>query len=248
MSLAALKTDNTIEVDVDVLGGAARIEETNVYNLTVELAYLRTAASGALALEAHFKSDKGANLRQTFWMTSGTAKGGKNFYTTQEGKKRYLPGFTLANDLALLAAAKEIGEIETEEKVVKLYDYAAKEEVPTKVQMFTDLVGKEIKAGIQLSLEDKNIKNDAGEYVPSGETRNELNVDKFFRARDGLTRTEIIAGETEGYFVKRWVEKNQGSIRNNSKGTNGVATGSPVAAAVAAKASSSPSPVKSLFS
>lgn len=246
MSLASLKTDNSIEVEKDIIGGAVRIEETNVYNLTIELAFLKTSQSGALALETHFKTDTGANLRQTFWMCSGTAKGGKNFYMSKDGKKRYLPGFTLANDLALLTAAAEIGEINTEEKMVKLYDYAAKEEVPTKVQMFTDLVGKEIKAGIQMSIEDKNVKNDSGEYVPSGETRSESNVDKFFRARDGFTRTEIIAGEAESVFVDAWIQKNQGSIRNNAKGANGIATGSPMAP-VSAKAANGPAPVTSLF-
>ena len=246
MSLASLKTDNSIEVEKDIIGGVVRIEETNVYNLTIELAFLKTSQSGALALETHFKTDTGANLRQTFWMCSGTAKGGKNFYMSKDGKKRYLPGFTLANDLALLTAATEIGEMSTEEKMVKMYDYVAKEEVPTKVQMFTDLVGKEIKAGIQMSIEDKNVQNDSGEYVPSGETRNESNVDKFFRARDGLTRTEIIAGEAESVFVGAWVEKNQGSIRNNAKGANGIATGSPMSP-VAANAANTPAPVTSLF-
>lgn len=250
MNLTALKTDNTIEVDKDVLSNIARIEETNVYELAIEIAFLRTAPSGALALEMHLKSDKGANLRQTFWMTSGTAKGCKNFYINKsDGAKRYLPGFTLANDLALLACATEIGEIETEEKMVKLYDYATKTEVPTKVQMFTDLVGKSIKAGIQMSIEDKNVKNDSGEYVPSGETRTETNVDKFFRARDGLTRTEIIAGETDSVFLQQWIEKNQGSIRQNAKGRNGVSTGAPGALlSTQAANSAGPAPVRSLFS
>jgi len=179
-------------------------------------------------------------------MVSGTEKGGKNFYIAKDGKKRYLPGFTLANDLALLTAGVEIADVSTEEKMVKLYDFTAKEELPTKVQMFTDLVGKEIKAGIQMSIEDKNVKNDAGKYVPSGETRNESNVDKFFRARDGLTRTEIIAGETEGVFVDAWVQKNQGSIRNNAKGSAGVAMGSPMAP-VTANAANAPGAVRSLF-
>ena len=249
MSLASLKTDNSIEVEKDIIGGAVRIEETNVYNLTIELAFLKTSQSGALALETHFKTDTGANLRQTFWMCSGTAKGGKNFYMSKDGKKRYLPGFTLANDLALLTAASEIGDLNTDEKMVKLYDYVAKEEVPTKVQMFTDLVGTQVKAGIQMSIEDKNIKNDADQYVPSGETRTESNVDKFFRARDGLTRTEIIAGEAESVFVDAWIAKNQGSIRNNAKGANGVATGSPLSSAsTQAAAANGPKPVTSLFS
>ena len=246
MSLASLRTDQSIEVEKDTIGGITRIEESNVYNLTIELAFLRTSPSGAVALETHLKTDKGANLRQTFWMQSGTAKGGKHYYVAKDGKKRYLPGFTLANDLALLTAAAEIGEVSTEEKMVKLWDYTAGEEVPTKVQMFTDLVGKDIKAGIQLSIEDKNVKNDSGEYVPSGETRTESNVDKFFRARDGLTRTEIIAGETTPVFVDAWVEKNQGSIRNNAKGSKGVATGSPMAP-MTAKAANTAAPVTSLF-
>ena len=251
MSLAALKTDNSVEVETDRLGGAQRIEESNVYDLTIDYAYLATSPAGAMAMKVQFKSDKGATLRQDFWMTGRTANGGNNYYTRKDGSRHYLPGFTLANDLALLASATEISAMDTDEKMVKLYDYTAKEEVPTKVQMFTDLVGKEIKAGIQRSIEDKDTKQDDGTYVAQGETKEEMGVDKFFRARDGLTRTEIIAGETEGVFVGQWVEKNKGTLRNNAKkakemAASGAITGAPMAV-VAAKASNGPAPVQSLF-
>lgn len=242
--LAALATDNAIEVDGDSLGGSPRIEETNVYDCTIDVAYLRTANSGALALEVHMTSEQGANVRQTLWMTSGTAKGGNNFYTDKSGKRKYLPGFIAANDLALLAANKEIGSIETEEKVVKLYDYTAKEEVPTKVQMFSDLIGKPVKAGIQLCLEDKNVKNDAGVYVPSGETRNTMEVSKFFYAETGVTVTEAKAGVKEGEFINRWIEKNAGSIRDKST-KDAAKTGMPVGAM--ASNSAAPAAPTSLF-
>lgn len=244
--LAALATDNSIEVDGDVLGGATRIEETNVYDCTIELAYLRTANSGALALEVHMKTDGGANVRQTFWMTSGSAKGGKNFYMDKEGKKRYLPGFIAANDLALLAANTEIGAINPDEKVVKLYDYAAKEEVPTKVQMFSELVGKKVKAGIQIVIEDKNVKNDAGEYVPSGETREVLDVSKFFYHETGVTVAEAKAGVKEGEFIHRWIDKNQGSKYDKStKGATAPQTGMPTG--MPANSGAAPAAPTSLF-
>ena len=47
MSLASLRTDQSIEVEKDTIGGITRIEESNVYNLTIELAFLRTSPSGA---------------------------------------------------------------------------------------------------------------------------------------------------------------------------------------------------------
>lgn len=245
--LAALSIDNSIELDNDVVigGGYERIDHSDIYGFTVEYAYLRTAGSGALGLVLHMKSDGGANFRETMWMTSGTAKGGNNFYVDKNGKKQYLPGFTNANNLALLTVGKNIGELETEEKVAKLYDYEQQAEVPTKVQMFTDLVNQPIKAGILKQIVDRNVKNDAGAYVPSGETREEYIVDKFFRARDNMTVAEILAQADEASFHEVWIEKNKDREVNRAKGAQGGAA--PAAPTPAAPSAAGSAPVASLF-
>ena len=90
-------------------------------------------------------------------MASGTAKGCKNYYE-KDGQKNYLPGYLLAESLALLTVGKSISGCDTEEKVVNLYSYEAKAEVPTKVQMVMELLNKDVIAGIVKQTVDKNVK------------------------------------------------------------------------------------------
>ena len=220
--LASLATDDSIQTERDSVGASFGPVDSGLYNMTVSLAYLKTAASGALALALELKSDAGQVVRQDFWMTSGTAKGGKNYYE-KDGEKRYLPGFTMANSLSLLTVGKEIGQLETETKVINLYSSEAKAEVPTKVEMFTDLLGKEVIAGVIRQTVDKNVKDGAGNYVPSGETRDENEVDKFFRMRDRMTTAEIRAQAESATFIDTWNEKWAGKVRNKAKGASGTA-------------------------
>ena len=50
---------------------------------------------------------------------------------------------------------KEINTLETETKVVNVYSFEAKAEVPTKVDMLTELLGQEIVVGIIKETVDK---------------------------------------------------------------------------------------------
>ena len=218
--LSALATDDSINTEKDSVGSSFGPIDSGLYNMTVSLAYLKTANSGALALSLELKSDAGQIVRQDLWMTSGTAKGGKNYYE-KDGEKFYLPGFITANSLALLTLGKEIGQLETETKVINLYSSEAKAEVPTKVDMFTDLLGMDIIAGIIRQTVDKNVKDGAGNYVPSGETRDENEIDKFFRTRDRKTTAEVRAQAESAVFIDTWNEKWAGKVRNKAKGASG---------------------------
>ena len=220
--LAALATNDSIQTERDSVGTSYGPIDSGIYNAEVTLAYLKTAASGALALALELKTEAGQVVRQDFWMTSGTAKGGKNYYE-KDGEKFYLPGFTMANSLALLTVGKEIGQLETETKVINLYSSEAKTEVPTKVEMFTDLLGTQIIAGIIKQTVDKNVKDAAGNYVASGETREENEIDKFFRMRDRMTTAEIRAQAGEAAFITTWEDKWAGKVRNKAKGATGTA-------------------------
>lgn len=236
--LANLKTDSSIQEATDFIGGG-RIDETGIYDCTIEHAYLEEAASGALGVTFRMKTSDGKSFDDTQWVTSGSAKGKKNYYE-KDGKKHYLPGFTVVNDICLLSVAKELSEVaaDLQKKVIKLYDYTTKKEVATEVNMVMPLLGQTVKLGIVKNIVDKTVKDAAGNYVPTGETRNEMVVDKVFRARDGKTRTEILAQAEEATFINSWSERNKDRVVNKSKGASaGVTTGTAMAA-----------PSKSLFS
>lgn len=219
--LKSLATDNTINNETDNVGGGSFVLDSGVYECTIDTAFITKATSGALGLELTLKTSDDKTIKQTLWMTSGTAKGGKNYYE-KDGEKHYLPGFLHANALTLLTVGKEISDLDTETKVIKKYSSEAKAEVPTKVDMIMDILGKEIKIGLIKQKVDKTKKNDAtGAYEPTGEFKEENDIDKMFRARDNMTTAEIRAGAEEATFIDTWSKKWTGKLKDKSKGVSG---------------------------
>lgn len=238
--LKNLKSDSSIESEKDSLGGG--VVESGIYLLTINTAYLNKADSGALALVLNMSTEDGREIRQSLWMTSGTAKGGNNYYIDKNGNKQYLPGFNMANSLCLLIVGKEISDLDTEKKVINVYSSSAKAEVPTQVDMLMDLLGKTIQAGIIKQIVDKTQKTDAGTYVPTGETREENEIDKLFRASDSKTTSEIRAQADSATFIESWRTKWTGKTKDKSSKTP--ATGAPKAPG---SAPGTPKPTTSLF-
>jgi len=240
-AFAKLNTATDVAEEKDYVGGGSSVLDSGLYPMTVALAYVGESEGGAASLNLHLKTDDGTELRQTLYVSSGRAKGQKTYYE-KDGVKHNLPGFTLAQSLSRLTVGKELGELQAEAKVVSLYDYDAKKEVPTNVQALTELHGQQIITGVLKQTVDKTKKNDSGVYVATGETRDENEIDKFFRAKDSLTVAEILAQASEATFINSWREKNAGVTRMKAKGASGTA-GAPAGAAAPTPAA----PKKSLF-
>ena len=238
--LKNLKTDDSITAAKDTVGGGGPLD-SDAYKGTVALAYLTESKGGAHGLVFHAKTDSGREIRQTLWMTSSRDKGQKNYYE-KDGEKFYLAGFTQANDLALLTTGHDIADLTTETKVVNVYNYETKAEVPTKVEMLMDIVGKDIVIGLIKQTVDKNVKNEAGQYVASGDTRDENEIDKLFHAETLKTVAELRAKAEEAAFHATWTAKWKGQVKNKAKGGNGTAGTAGAPKGAAAKA-----PAKSLF-
>ncbi len=221
--LGNLAMDDDIQDGGDRLGGFS-ILESGLVDLTVKHAYLITANSGAMGVVAAFETQDGVALNQTFYITSGTAKGKLTYWVDKKtNDKKYLPGFVLANHLCLLAGKKKINQMATEKRVIDLYNAEAKADVPTEVDMLVDLIGKSITAGVIKQLVDKQKKGDDGKYHPTGETREQNEIDKFFRQRDGLTVTEILAKLTEPVFREKWANKWTGVTQDKTSKETGTA-------------------------
>jgi hypothetical protein len=215
-----LQVDSSIQEEKDSLGGS-RLFESGIYDLTIKLAFLSVSDSGAMALNVHAETEDGQLFRTQQWMTSGTAKGGHNYYVDGKGNKQYLPGFNVANAIALMTTGKNIAELATEEKTVNLYNATVSKEVPTPVQMFTDLLGTQFAAGIIKQTVNKNVKGTDGKYVAAAETRDENELDKVFQFKTLRTTVEIKAGDAEGTFAKQWAEKYSGVTRSKVKEVKG---------------------------
>lgn len=247
--LAGLTTAEDIKPVTDSVGSSGPLD-SGIYAGVVSMAYLEQSKGGALAVVLTIKTDEGREIRnQKLWVQSRASKGNKNFYMDKDGKKNYLPGFVTANSLALLAAAKELSALTPEEKTIKIYNFEAKADVPTKVQVLVELLDQAVHVGVVRQTVDKNAQNASGDYVPSGETRDENEIDKFFRARDRLTTAEVLAGATEAAFYDTWSAKNTGVTKNRATGTRHPSLGSTAGGGTATNGSSATAaaPIESLF-
>ena len=244
MSFNQLDTTSNVEADKDYLGGAG-VMESGLYDFTIKMMYGTVAASGAKAVNVTLESDSGQTLRQTIYITNAK---GANYYV-KDGKNYELPGFITINSLCMLAGNKKFSDIAFEDKVIPVYDYEQKKELPTKVPVAVEMIGKKITVGIIKQVVDKT--KDSGQvdskgkkvYVPTGETREENEIDKIFRAEDGFTVAELRAKSEKAEFKDQWATKNTGVTRNKSKGAPaGTTTGAPATGTTGA-----PAATQSLF-
>lgn len=237
-----MTTDGLVDQE-DKLGGGFAPMPSGAYTGTIKLAYLGKAnSSNAQSITVHTEIN-GADMRETIWITN---RNGENFYTPKDqtnGKstKMPLPGFTTIDDLCLLSTGSPLAEQTTEEKVVKLYDFTERKEMPKAVQALTQLMGKQITLGILRQIVDKQKKGDDGAYHNSGETRVENVIDKVFHAETGRTVNEYRHEVETAEFLAAWKERNTGKDRNRSKGAataggaGSTGTGRPGAASASKK-------------
>jgi hypothetical protein len=224
-----VQLDNSAVQDEDRVGGSnfAKIEESGAYKGIIELAYLGESTSGAKNITIHFKTTEGATHRETIYYTSGKAKGCKTTYTDATGTVRNLPGFKILRELAAVAGEVDVTELDVEEKVVALYDFAEKKEVPTEVQVLTDLVGKPVILGIIKNIEDKQAKADDGSYQPTGETVVRYYIDTVFSALEDepFTFNELVLRQeqpdTKAAFYDKWVKSWEGKERDRTAAKKG---------------------------
>lgn len=242
MGIFANMTTTDLEAAGDRAGGGFEAIPSGVYEATVKVAYVgASSAADSKAQSITLVADiDGKELRETIWISN---KAGANFYPDKNDpkKKQPLPGFTTIDDLCLLATGHPLAEQDVEEKVVKIYDYTEKKELPKPVSVITALLGKTVKLGVLRQIVNKQKKNDAGLYVNTDETRTENTIDKVFHAETSRTVTEYRQEVLTPEFHQVWSDKNSGKDRNRVKagapaGGIGLAgSGRPGGASAAAK-------------
>lgn len=250
------------EATQDSLGGGNfGAKETDVYTGDVKVAYVGKADSGAdwiqLIIENMKNSDglPAGEFRAQVYFTSGKEKGNKPTYE-KNGKEYYLPGFTVVNDMMLMANGTELFDANFEEKIVKVYDFDAKAEVNKSVMVPVDLIGCNIMFAIEKAVENKQSKGDDGKYHDNGETREVNEIQKVFHPE--LLVTVVEAREAEkaekeltpelAVFREAWLGKNKGKTRDKTKGSAGsTGKGGVPPKPGATGSSSAPAGGKSLF-
>lgn len=238
MSMFSNMTTEGMEESKDTLGGYQPLD-SDIYLAKIKTAYITISKNNAMAV--NFVADiEGREYREQLWITN--SKGENFFINKKTGNKVPLPGFTTLNDICIASIGKELKQLDTETKVFKIYDYDAKTELPKEVPTIVDLIDAEVKLGIIRQIVDKNVKDDSGNYVPSGETREENVIDKVFFADDNRTVNEVRTNKEVAEFYDKWLKKNKGQSRNRAQGAKNNA-GKP-----GAPQKKAPTPTKSLFS
>lgn len=212
-----------LEETQDRLGGGFQPRSTDIYDMEIKLFFAGQSPKGAKSITIHAKDATG-EYRETIYITNVK---GENFFLNKEDKTKKvpLPGFTTVDDICLAATGFPLAEQVFEEKVVNLYDFEQKKEVPTKVMMAMEVIGKTVSLGIQKVLEDKTKKNDqTGEYEPTGESRETNSIAKVFHTESKVTMAEAREGQ-EAKFWDSWLERNKDQTydKRKNKGNGGSA-------------------------
>ena len=201
--------------------------ESGVYDATVKMVYLNQTASEAMWFNVILEKNSGnfAELRENFCVKSGKAKGNKTYYT-KDGKDYPLPGYSIANSMCVAITGESLPKCmeSAEKKQVNVWNPELKKEAPTERPVIMSLVGKPVKVAVHQVIEDRQAKNDKGEYVPTGASRT-VNQCKFFGNAEGKTAEEITNKEPAARFDK-WAQKNTGTVIDKStvkKGNNSAA-------------------------
>jgi len=244
-AFAKLKTaSNDSGVEEDFMGGGG-VLDTDIYNVKIKTAFIGKASSSEAKNVTLLMDYKGREVRSQIWVSN---KAGEVTYKDKTSKEdKNLPGFNQINSLCLLVTGKPLGEQDVEELTVKLYDFETKKEIPQAVDCLTALHGEMVNIALQRQTVDKTAKNDAtGGYDPTGETRDQNEVVKFFAADKLVTISEVAEfikslggnfddevengkllkaiskmGDEAGNYADKWLERNKGQTYDKSTGKKG---------------------------
>lgn len=215
MSIFKNLNSDGLEESEDRLGGGTPALDTDVYTMKITMAYAGQSAGGARNVTVQGKIKDGPDYSETIYITN---KKGENYFLNKEDKTKKvpLPGFTTIDDLCLVATGESLENQPTEEKLVKQWDYEEKKELPKAAHVLVDLIGKEVGVAIVKSTVDVSKKDDAGNYIPTGKTRDENTIEKVYDLDSKLTVAEARKGLETGVFIDAWAERNKGQTRDKT--------------------------------
>lgn len=232
MSLFGNLTTQGLEENQDRAGGSYSALETDLYTGKIKVAYAGQSSGGARNVTLIIAGMGGQEYRETVYVTD---RNGKNFFLSKDAKnddgtpkKIALPGFTVIDDICQVCTDKPLAEQNGEDKIVNIWDYEAKKELPKSVPVLVDLIGKDVLLAVKKSIVNVNEKNGAGEYVPTDKERDENTIEKVFHPTARCTVVEAKKAAAEGKpveaaFIDVWLEKNKGRThdKRSNKGGNG---------------------------
>lgn len=206
MGLFGNLTTDGLEKQKESVGGGQRTIPTNIYSFEIKAAYVgNSQSSKAMSVNLILVDENDREYKEQVWITNGE---GQNSFEVKDkdkkptGKRSPLPGFSLINDICIIVLDKPLSELATEEKIVKIYDFDQKKEVPTAVQMITDLIGGKVDLSIREIKKFKQKKGDDNQYHDTADTTQINEIDKaFFPGMNATVREAEEALENGGSVV-----------------------------------------------
>lgn len=225
---------NDVERTEDRVSNGSRLLDSDIYVATIKAAYTGESKSGALSVTLMCDID-GKDYSETIYITNRN----KEPYSvnTSTRKKSFIPGYNYMNAICLVAAGKELKEVEAEDKVLSLYNFETKKNENTSVPVLVDLTGKQVALGIAKELRNKAELVD-GKYVDIPESREQNRIKAVFDPESHKTVNEALDGK-EATFWDAWLERNKGRVVDLRTIKD---------AAPTTGSASAPAPRKSLFS
>lgn len=229
-----LKKDPNVQDTSDELPTMNRELGSDVYDATVDVAYVTKSSKNTTGIVCHFKLDNGRDYKQILWVQSAS---GEYIWKKEDGRSGYWPGYVLFDDIAQIATGKDASFLpDPEDKILRIYDPLERKEKPTEVPVVTALQGAKVKLGILHQKQD-HYKNEA-----TWQSTNELV--KVFHPT-GHTVMEK-AADTEPKVMNRWLERYQFEVVDKRKKSKEGIEYDPKAVTQAADAGTD-SPQNSLF-
>lgn len=194
----------------DRLGGGFQARASGAYDFKIKAFYAGQADSGARNVSI-IVEDGAGEYRETIYVTN---KAGENWFLNKDDKTKKvpLPGFTTIDDICQVTVGKALADLAWEEKVIKLYDFDAKKELPKSVMMATEMLGQPVTLGLIQTLKNKGVKQDDGTYKDGPEERTEVSVNKVFHTETRMTTAEARAGKGQAEFYDAWVARNKDTV------------------------------------
>ncbi len=244
MNLDMLEIGNDVEKDVDFIPGNNFIFDTGIYPCIIDMAFMGESAGGAISLTLHLKEVDGKRTHQeTFYVTSGKAKGRLHYYVDRGGNKRNLPGMSAMNQLSIIVTDKKLSKLKPENRTIKLRNFEAQKDLPTEVPALVELCGKQVTVALTKCRENKRVKV-GDEYIDTAEERVFNEVTQFLH-ENGTTVAETHDGSSETAWKDKWLSTcGSEYVRDKYKE---IAIGSSVEAASADAAAANEETVKGLF-
>jgi hypothetical protein len=184
--------------------------ETDLYKAKVKLAYLSIAKSGARSIVFEFDLGNDKILKSNQLISN---KKGENFFINKKTQKKApLAGFTVVDNLCFFATGQGLKGQRTEEKMLKLYNFELKKDVPTNVHVLVDLIDKEVGLAVWKTLENKQVEQN-GEWVDTSEERTVNDIEKVLHPTNAATYQEF-EEKKDPTWAANWAKRNRGQLRD----------------------------------